>query len=174
MEAELAAHADKEAAAADERAREKAAAEAAEAEAAALAAADAEPSQWLHTVPLDDGLSASDRKSALKEWFTGTLCPDGITATDDGNFCIHVHNAAKGQYFLGVVFKAKMTVHSTVIAGEDSKIGNKNYYDFTSVNQMVRMLSNEADMGNLNMKWPIMLKNGWINAGAWEPADADA
>jgi len=108
MEAELAAHAALEAANAEERAREEAAQEAAQAEAAA--AADDKPSQWLHTVPLPDNLSASDRKTELKEWFSTTLCPSGITAADNGNFCVHVHNAAKGQYFLGVVFKAKMTV----------------------------------------------------------------
>jgi len=42
------------------------------------------------------------------------------------------------------------------------------------VNQMIRMLSNEADIGELNSKWPVMLMNGWTNAGAWEPANVDA
>jgi len=28
-----------------------------------------------------------------------------------------------------------LQVHSTVIAGEDSKIGNKNYFDFTTVHE---------------------------------------
>ena len=38
---------------------------------------------------------------------------------------------------------------------------------------MIRMLSNEADIGELNSKWPVMLMNGWTNAGAWEPANVD-
>ena len=67
---------------------------------------------WVQKAPFND-------KVQLKAWFTNIL-QDGdgsFDQEDNGNFCVHESDRAKGAYVLGIVLRQKMTVTKMVHLG---------------------------------------------------------
>eukprot|EP00040_Diaphanoeca_grandis_P026961 m.152152 g.152152 ORF g.152152 m.152152 type:complete len:148 (+) comp30795_c3_seq1:455-898(+) len=111
---------------------------------------------WVH-----EAFDLKKDKPSVVSWATCSMSADGDTFTkqDNGKFIVLVVNPTKGQYYLCIVFKERMTVHSVRVdseEGDNSTINNKSFGSFCSVPEMIKLLSNDP----LPSKWPVKLIAG--------------
>ena len=72
---------------------------------------------------------------------------------------------------MGLVYKARVTLHPVRIAGASSQIGKKRYGTYNSLDELIATLSSPTEVAGLPERWPVVLKQGYSTAGQFESAN---